>query len=903
MEKPILTLSRKYYHPIGNNKAEICLNLRLENVEDESFRVRVLHQLGENQEILFEGTLGPSNEIELRNIVKQSQHSQSRIHAVLLGSQPIVATESKATALDDSKPFSWESKKTGIQKKEVSIAESEEKPRKRSKMNIFGTEAQPKKKRRRRFRRRRNEVKKAKPKKQLKRRARKEVEQPKQPKEKLQDLSNKGWFNVLAKVGALATALSGAGSYGAFQLYKQGVEDAKQVAHDATLIPMVPITRETSRGEYRPIHYLSSRTILESEKTDIDRWNTEAEPYFAPDANGDLTPQTSRINWSIRPITAEDVKPNGQLYFARKSLIYAEDRMAETNLGINPKGHVRAIKSLFKGEIKGGSGIHDQTCGAVWEQTGTIGSKNGNRTFSRTGINRWYREVFCGIGLGFGGQMDIDDMFATYFNYAYMGPHAFGARNFMELYWGITDLDDPKLTKGKQIILAALAKNPMPGSSEKTIEVNGQNVTLAGQERWDRHWEKEIMPRAIDYILDGMIESGELVVSDQERAEIIKEIENSIPQVEFYKKQLERRVDAPFDYVGIGIKEELNEHLKHESLSFYEWRQSADGVVTSIDPSLQYKLREIGMKSLEKQEDFARGTIFVVNRDGEYIGIYTGSKTGFDRQSSLRRLTELELPGSTGKPFVGVALANVGIHPEDRPDVANHIRVSSSRLKYSAQPVDQSLIKKGIECYGQWRTFEGKPIKQAPVAAAVDGNWDSIPNNYPAYFFSMLNGQNTPDPHFIIGEVRSGVVSEWDHEKSIPDECIDLTFGNGIAKEWTHLPFQNLGRYKVGTLSSISIPSNVELIIGKTGTAKAALNRANSSTNIVWAPFAVQFAEESYVVVNFIRAEDIDSNGFGTAKNTKLNLGNSVFSTNAVVPSSGEVLQVLSKMQVLEQEN
>lgn len=691
--------------------------------------------------------------------------------------------------------------------------------------------------------------------------------------------------SLLMYITTGAALAIGAASTAIYQGYKQGVQDAAEITQDARALAMIPIY---AKGTDEVLTYISARPFIQE---DVKHWDETA----IKRPSNPLIPQEDYMDWNIKPVFPNEVTKGRPFYYTREGLIYGEDRSADGNFGWNPRGFLRAA---FSGGRSGGSTLHDQLCGAMWEQTGKFLPKSRVSSHSPDGVSRYTHEVFCGIGLGFGEQMPLDETFANYMTYSYLGESAYGVRNFMDLYWGITSEKDPRFTQGKQLLLASLPKYPIPPRAKGSSHLNKWwkegirnaegKVTRGG-----------VVPRAL-FLLEGLIEKGIIPAEDQER--IKREIHDSDPDFSGLRAKSSFK-DSSLAYPNAVAAREIREVVSAQASgwnSLSDWRHDTEAIEMALNLPFQAELPLILSHNLTSLPGAARGTIFVVNEDGEYVGLHTGSSRGFDHQGgryAMRRLEEPESPGSIGKLMVAAALAAKGLLPNTTytEKATQYLRASNSLFAGEAEHVlhaNPALVDQMLTCYETPGTSHGKQ----PIDAAVEGNWRVAPNRLPAFLYAIMTGNTLPAPHLLVGEYRRGHTHmTWTYPSNPADAtCAQVVYQGGRTREWAKVPLS-----PGGTLSGIKPPEG-SIVIGKTGTTTADTNKDGHgefrTTNVMWAPFAVSIDGKTYMDVTYIRAEKEDSTTHaGISVDYSKSLGGKLTAQEEAAPLSNDVLQALAR--------
>lgn len=871
---PNITLHENYFHPISNERAKLNLTCVLNNGSDnKEYLVNIVHSLEGRETILAKSKIKTACPLNMTVVVNVRGEYNGRIWATLDN-----LTNLHSTALEPnlSPPTIEQNEIHKRNLEQYGLRDDSNLPR-NIKPKSYG-----------KFINRDNG-----PRQVVKRESPPLKEKESKEDSKISDLPQKeeiiiqkhaehidvrrSFLNPSAVKGlAYLSVIAATASIPAHFAYKQGLAEAEQVANDVKALSMIPIFDNLDEKN-DAVSHISSRAFIPEH---IKRWEAESLE------NTGVKKTADHISWKIQPVSADEFKDGGRLFIARKALTFAEDRLAEKNYGINPYGILRSAVTL-KG---GGSSIADQLCGATWEQTGKFHSLSSS---SRQGIyklERKWHEVLCGIGLGIGGKMKMEEVFANYFTYVYFGANRiYGLKSYLEEFQGITDLDDPKFTRGQQIVIASLPKRRLPDNRA------GSDY----QERLDIKWndpKEGIKLRAL-YILRGLVEQG--IIKDEE--EVVREIEAAKPSPKYFHNE------DLYTYTTRMSAIELAKYLKKENVNSDEWKLSHSGIVVGIDRKLQMELKEIMTKELSKLGADVRGTVFVVNENGEYKGIFTGSKKGFDNQYLDRRMTgfdhtgkPVESPGSLGKLFGAAGLAQKGLTPSqvNSPLIKRAVYTLSHSMGEFADVTEQlgvnkELVHKLIDCYGDWKVG----VKQNAIQAAVSGNWNAQPNALPGFLYAIMTGKDLAPPHFILGDLDYlNNLKAWKYTNDLHDaQCTSMAYQNGDTRKWAALPFS-----PGGTMNGMQIPPSVIMKVGKTGTANSADKHGNAidnTTNIEWAPFGVEFSDHSYyMTVTYIRSEYTE-NDAGLDINLRGNMGNDLLASKNAVPVSSKVLNVLDELK------
>ncbi len=471
---------------------------------------------------------------------------------------------------------------------------------------------------------------------------------------------------------------------------------------------------------------------------------------------------------------------DGSLRFFYEGLAQLEDRSLEDGLGINVRGLGRALLEL--GESGGGSGLHDQTCDAL--KMGARPILAGWHPAVRRVANK-VDSLFCGIGLA--RRKSPEEVVALYATYGYLAPSAYGIESFTRIYWRFDGLDDPRLTPGHQLVLAAMFNRPWDGSDARWTQIRGR----------------------AQHAVELLLEAG--VITDGEAKSIVKQIERARPKS---RKQLraERaplrlpRVPPEMAYPVFRAAQEAQRQFGKD------WRAEVRMLKLTIDGRRQaaaHRLTERALRRIGKVD--VRGTVAVVDDRGQYLVLLTGSPN-FD---NIDRIRSRRSPGSIGKLFVAAGLAKhygsveIARHVPGMPDVQEALRRSdASFVELSARlPIDREYVDRVIECHGD--AHEG-PRDDSVVDAAMGAIAASPEQLLPMLqdaFFGIEHAM--PAPHVVRGGLGHGGEDWTDVPEADPRRlyCAQLIHNQGHTYGWFEIPMGGTMRRAHGSVE-----------VGKTGT-------------------------------------------------------------------------------------
>lgn len=289
------------------------------------------------------------------------------------------------------------------------------------------------------------------------------------------------------------------------------------------------------------------------------------------------------------------------------AVVAAEDRTFYENVGIDPVGMARAVKSAFtSGRTTGGSTITQQYV------------KNYYLTSERK-LSRKFTEAILAVKID--KQLDKEEILDSYLNVIYFGRGAYGIQTAAQAYF---QKDAADLTISEAAMLAGIIPSPS---------------------NWDPATNPDKAKNRWNYVLNGMVEGGWLTHAEREQQEF----------PELPDRKVEDRYEGPNGY--------LLDMARREIVDRTDWtEEDVDRgglkVITTVDPARQ----EAAVKAVENlpegHEDNLKASLVAIDpRTGAIEALYGGP----DFISSPRNaVTQDRMQGaSTFKPFtLAAALEN-----------------------------------------------------------------------------------------------------------------------------------------------------------------------------------------------------------------------------------------------------
>ena len=210
-----------------------------------------------------------------------------------------------------------------------------------------------------------------------------------------------------------------------------------------------------------------------------------------PDPNADFGSQTSTVYFrdgstqmgelAIQNRTMVDYSKMSENI--KNGVVAAEDRTFWSNKGISPKGLVRSLFAIAKGDdLQSGSTITQQYI--------KIRYLSSEQTMSR-------KLTELALAVKMNNQVSKEEILSGYLNTVYFGRNAYGVEKAAEIFFGTAS---DQLSVPQAAMLSAMVNSP-----SVLDPLNGEASTAQLTERYN-------------YVLDGMLEAGNISQADHDAA-------------------------------------------------------------------------------------------------------------------------------------------------------------------------------------------------------------------------------------------------------------------------------------------------------------------------------------------------------------------------------------------------
>ncbi|WP_291377705.1 transglycosylase domain-containing protein [Demequina sp.] len=290
--------------------------------------------------------------------------------------------------------------------------------------------------------------------------------------------------------------------------------------------------------------------------------------------------------------------------YVYNAFVAAEDRSFYQNPGVDAGGTARALfKSLVLGQKQGGSTITQQYVERYY-----VGE-------TTTDIKGKIDEAL--LALKIDTQQDKKEILGNYINTVYFGRGAYGIEAAARKYYG---KHASELTASEAALLAGLLPAPS---------------------RWDPRLDPDQAEFRWNYVLDGMVELGEITDAERQRMTFPETIEYNNSDVYGGTK-------------GYLLRSAIAEVEERTGITQEEVETQGLNIVTTIDPAAQQAIEAAVAQMPEDAAPNLRVAAVTMNPEtGAVTGMYGGADYLEIQRNAVTQ--DIAQAGSTFKPFALVA--------------------------------------------------------------------------------------------------------------------------------------------------------------------------------------------------------------------------------------------------------
>jgi membrane peptidoglycan carboxypeptidase len=301
-------------------------------------------------------------------------------------------------------------------------------------------------------------------------------------------------------------------------------------------------------------------------------------------------------------VTSEQVPEH-----VKQAVIAAEDRSFYDNRGVSPSGIARAFWNNLRGNsTQGGSTITQQYVKNYYLQS--------EQTYRRK-----VQEAF--IALKVDQQLGKDQILTDYLNTIYFGRGAYGIQSAAQAYFGVPV---EKLTVPQAALLAGIIPSPS---------------------NWDPRVNREKAEQRFDYVLDAMVDMGNLPAAERESAELPDTVEYAPTD----------RFAGPTGYLLDAVRDEV---LASSDLTETDLDRGGLRIVSTIDKRVQdaavAAVQNPDLLPTEGRPETLQAALVSIDPGTGGIRAMYGGADYLTRQRNAAT-QDIAQAGSTFKPFTLVA--------------------------------------------------------------------------------------------------------------------------------------------------------------------------------------------------------------------------------------------------------
>lgn len=549
------------------------------------------------------------------------------------------------------------------------------------------------------------------------------------------------------------------------------------------------------------------------------------------------------------PVDPSTTAPGGSLRLFYEALVQLEDRSHPWSpIGLHPRALRVVPVTVFDAAVRRGTGVDPglNLGGASTLSEQVCERVAAHATRAEGGLRRKLSDTFCGMALRWRHRRDPDAIGALYASFVPFetGSEA-GAELFVRRHWDLEGVDDPRLTRGMQLVLAAMPKRRWDGDAATWDDGDPQTPDLRGRAH---------------LALDRLVEIG--VVPDAERSSIAAEIDAARPRTreEARRVGMSRRLRPP-----MAFEVPVNEALRVLRARFGpSWREEVSEITLTVDPIVQNEvvgackeeLAALGARvspgETDARPESAHCRVLMLDANGDVVAAHAADRMA---NGNFSQLEEERSPGSLGKLLLASSVATTrGAGPGTLPD----LRAFEDALRRSEEGIDDTTsiepvpVRDLIGCYGRfWEETSGAADV---VEIAKMGSYASSPVAFAGYLQAAATGRPSPGPR-VLSEValRAGGAAALQPAPLASDAeaCARLAYGGGYMPGWLAVPLR-----PGGTLQHLRGLARG----GKTGTVTPAKEDGGGSgrgTNATWVGVVADHPERGMVSgVFFVGAAD-----------------------------------------------
>ncbi|MEV0294379.1 transglycosylase domain-containing protein [Nocardia sp. NPDC050710] len=399
-------------------------------------------------------------------------------------------------------------------------------------------------------------------------------------------------------------------------------------------------------------------------------------------------------------VTIDQIPPH-----VRNAVIAAEDRDFYTNPGFSISGFVRAARDNVLGKESAGGG---STITQQYVKNALVGDERS--------LTRKMRELV--ISAKMARQWGKDEILAAYLNTIYFGRGAYGIDAAAKSYF---DKPVSELTPAEGAVLAATIQLPSLLDPEKNPE--------GAKTRWN-------------YVLDGMVEGGNLKATDRQGMQYPKVVSAAAAQ------------DKTLDSGPEGlIKTQVLEELSTAGISEQQLNTSGLQITTTIDATMQQAAVDAATSKMQGEPEQLRTAVVSIDpRTGAVRAYYGGSDgQGYDfANAGLQTGSSFKVVGLAANLEQGIPLSQMY---DSSPITVNGIKITNVEGEACGQCTIAEALKRSLNTSFYRMQID---MGNGPQKIADMGHKLGIPDSLPGVPQTLSEPDGSgPNNGIVLGQYQA----------------------------------------------------------------------------------------------------------------------------------------------------
>ncbi len=399
-------------------------------------------------------------------------------------------------------------------------------------------------------------------------------------------------------------------------------------------------------------------------------------------------------------VTIEQIPPH-----VRNAVMAAEDRDFYTNPGFSISGFARAARDNILGKESAGGG---STITQQYVKNALVGDERS--------LTRKMRELV--ISAKMARQWSKDEILAAYLNTIYFGRGSYGIDAAAKSYFG---KPVQELTVAEGAVLAATIQLPSSLDPEKNPE--------GAKTRWN-------------YVLDGMVSSGNLPASERQGLQY--------PQVVPLAATRDKEQDSGPE--GL-IKSQVLRELSAAGISEQQLNTAGLQITTTIDPKAQQAAVDAATKKMEGEPEQLRTAVVSIDpRTGAVRAYYGGNDgQGYDyANAGLQTGSSFKVIGLAANLEMGIPLSQMY---DSSPITVNGIKITNVEGEQCGMCTIAEALKRSLNTSFYRMQLD---MQNGPQKIAAMGHKLGIPETIPGVGRTLTESDGSgPNNGIVLGQYQA----------------------------------------------------------------------------------------------------------------------------------------------------